>query len=436
MVVATYFCSLMSLMLVALLVGYLKPRWNSTMALYRTRVLHFTSSLMVLGMLTACGSTPTGASAPVSQENNIVDLVERRLISVSITGVSMDAVALHVTSVSGETLQVEIPAGTFFVAENPSVQNMVARHAASASIEPGEALDIKVDAACASLHLAAPGSADTFAMVRSSKLPEVTKVIDQLNARQVEYPVEQAAIWIVTDDATYDELGMLVGGSSFGAPLIQENEATRAMMLIDQAGVDVSKYSIWRDRTLLNAKVTDADPKAWLDEQTAAAGTSAPAGGTEATDQPSAAGGGKEISQFATQAFGSSQLSATDWSAMQATGAPNTPGCGDLPTAWSSDHSMPGATLELFYDQPVIPKRIVIYETYNPGAIFMVEAVSYTGAAPAYQGSPTVIAECPHKMIIDITGVNEPASVTKLTLDQEDEAWDQIDAVELIGVAP
>jgi hypothetical protein len=182
--------------------------------------------------------------------------------------------------------------------------------------------------------------------------------------------------------------------------------------------------------------VTELELVTWLGEQMATAAASAPGGGIDATAQPTAIGGGAEISQFAYQAFGSSQFSATDWSAMQATGAPNTSGCGDLPTAWSSEHSMPGATLQLFFKQAVIPTRLVIYETYNPGAIFMVEVLGYTGAPAVYQGSPTVVAECPHQMIIEMTDVHEPASAVTLTLDQENDAWDEIDAVELIGVLP
>ena len=53
-------------------------------------------------------------------------------------------------------------------------------------------------------------------------------MIDELNSAQVEYPVEQAAIWIVTDDASYDELGMLVKDSRFGTAVINENDAARA----------------------------------------------------------------------------------------------------------------------------------------------------------------------------------------------------------------
>jgi hypothetical protein len=395
-----------------------------------------TGLCLLLVLLSACSAIPPGTSSPASQGQTIVDLVEKELIAVSITGVSMDAVALHVTSISPKPLEILIPAGTYFVAENPSVQNMVARHAASASIDPGAIVDIKVDAACASLHLTAPGAADTFAMVRASELPEMGKVIDQLNTTPVDYRVEQAAIWIVTDDASYDELGMLVGGSPFGPPLIQEEDAARAMMLTDQAGVDIRKYSIWRDRYTLLVKVTQPDLATWLGDLMAAEATPAAGGGPPATVQAASAAGGAEISQFAYQAFGSSEFSATDWSAMQATGAPNTSGCGDLPTAWSSAHSMPGATLQLFFAQPVIPTRLVIYETYNPGAIFMVEVLNFSDAAPVFQGSPTVIAECPHQMIIEITDVDEPTYAVTLTLDQENDAWNQIDAVELIGVTP
>jgi hypothetical protein len=390
----------------------------------------------LLILLSACTPIRSITSSTASQEQTIVDLVEKKLIGVQITGVSMDAIALHVTSISSEPLEILIPAGTYFLAENPSVQNMVARHSANATLDPGEIVDIKVEAACASLHLAAPGPTDTFAMVRASELPEMGKVIAQLNKTRVDYPVEQAAVWIVTDDASYDELGMLVGGSPFGAPLILEEDAVRAMMLVEQAGVDIQKYSIWGDRYALLTEVTDTDLVDWLSEQLGAENPAAPAGGIQATPRSNAAGSKQEISQFAFQAFGSSELSATDWSAMQATGAPNTTDCGDLPTAWSSDHSMPGATLELFYEEAVIPTRIVIYETYNPGAIFMVEVLSLTGAPAVYQGSPKVTAQCPHQMIIDITDDYEPTSAITLTLDQENEAWNQIDAVELIGFLP
>ena len=397
------------------------PSWKSW--------VHASVILFSCVLLTACRQS--------SRERTIVDLVEEKLISVSISGVSMDAVALHVTSISPEPLEIHIPAGTFFLAENPSVQNMVARHAASASVDPGDIVDIKVDAACASLHLAAPGAADTFAMVRASELPEMGKVIDQLNKTPVDYPVEQAAIWIVTDDASYDELGMLVGGSPFGPALIQEEDATRAMMLTDEAGVDIRRYSIWRDRVTLLSKVTEPDLVTWLGDQITAADPIStqvvplfPSAG-----QPSSSANGEQISLWATSATADYELDPS--SASQAAGAPDSSGCGQQPTAWASGDTNPGATLTLTYGQAVVPSRIVIYETYNPGAVFYVEVRDqFAGDAfPVYQGNAALNPECPHQLVIDVTDVPVGVNVVEITMDQS-LGWTQIDAVELIGVLP
>ena len=206
-------------------------------------------------------------------------------------------------------------------------------------------------------------------------------------------------------------------------------------MLIDQAGVDIRKYAIWQDRFALLAKVTEPDLAKWLGEQVAAVATSAPGGSPEVTAEPSAASGA-EISQFAVEATASSEMSATDGSAMQATGAPDTAYCGDHPTAWSSARDMPGAALTLLYNQRVIPKRLVIHETYRPGAIYTVEVLLSAGPVVVYEASPMDNYVCPYEMRIDITDVNEPVSMIRLILAQEGEMASQIDAVELIGIRP
>ncbi len=215
-------------------------------------------------------STPVATAAPVIQSQHIVDLVDQDLIYANITGISMDALALRIQSLSSRALQVEIPAGTFFVARNPQVQNMVARHSTSVTLEPLERLELTVDAACASVRRAEPGSTDTFGIARLSEQPELGTIIETLNKADVSYPVEQAAIWIVTDDASYDDLGMLVGGSPYGAALIGENEAARAMQLVSDAGLDITAHAIWSEADTLRPKVTDADLTAWLDEKIAA----------------------------------------------------------------------------------------------------------------------------------------------------------------------
>jgi hypothetical protein len=63
------------------------------------------------------------------------------------------------------------------------------------------------------------------------------------------------------------------------------------------------------------------------------------------------------------------------WDTKEATGPPNTPGSGDIPTAWAS-RPLDGQVewLRLDYDKSVVPAAVVIHETYNPGAVYKVSA--------------------------------------------------------------
>jgi len=393
--------------------------------------------LLPCTLLAACRSAPEeSAVAPTfpltaeGQSQHIVDLVEQKMVTARITGISMDRLALKIHSMSSKTLQVEIPAGTYFVARNELVQNMVARHGTSVTLEPLEERDLTLDAACANVRRAEPGSTDTFGIVRASEQVELGQIIEALNAADVQYPVEQAAIWIVTDDASYDDLGMLVGGSRYGDALIGENEAVRAMKLVSEAGLDIAGYVIWDEVNVLRAGVTDADLTTWLDGQLAASPT---AGAAAALPTPKRSG--EEISQWAE--WGSADYELSPNAASQAAGAPDSTGCASQPTAWASGNSNPGARLTLYYDQMVVPRRIVIHETYNPGAVYYVEVRDQfvSTAYEVYSGNAHIDPQCPHQLVIDVKDVPGAVNVIQISVDQS-LAWTEIDAVELIGTTP
>jgi hypothetical protein len=67
------------------------------------------------------------------------------------------------------------------------------------------------------------------------------------------FPVRQAAVWIVTDDADYAELGSLLDSAPmpFRRRVIGVGDAARAMARCQQAGIDVRKRAIWKDREIL-----------------------------------------------------------------------------------------------------------------------------------------------------------------------------------------
>ena len=68
---------------------------------------------------------------------------------------------------------------------------------------------------------------------------------------------------------TLDDLGTLVGGFGFGPRLIKEDDAVRAMRLVDAAGIDITTKAIWQDRTSLFHSVTDPALGEWLKDRAA-----------------------------------------------------------------------------------------------------------------------------------------------------------------------
>ncbi len=76
--------------------------------------------------------------------------------------------------------------------------------------------------------------------------------------------MRQAAVWIVTDNADYADLGILVRNS--GSRAIDASDTARAMRLCDEAGIDVKRKAIWRDRKQIAAEVSEPDLKGWLEQ--------------------------------------------------------------------------------------------------------------------------------------------------------------------------
>ena len=92
--------------------------------------------------------------------------------------------------------------------------------------------------------------------------------------------------------------------------------------------------------------------------------------------------------------------------------------------------------LELTYAVPVVPARIEIYETYNPGAVVQVDvANSATGfEQTVYTASPAPNDQCPFTLTINVSGVTQLVNQVTVHLDQTNHTgWNEIDAVALIS---
>jgi len=144
---------------------------------------------------------------------------------------------------------------------------MVTTGTTTQSVGAGGSVMVSCQAACADRVRDIPGSGDSFSVQRSPHQQELASLTPVLDKAGASFAVRQAAVWIVTDNATYSELGILVRRPAYGGPgtrVIKENDAARAMKLCDQAGINIRNKRIWWDRLRILNAVTDPELRAWL----------------------------------------------------------------------------------------------------------------------------------------------------------------------------
>ncbi len=146
---------------------------------------------------------------------------------------------------------------------------------------------------------------------------------------------------------------------------------------------------------------------------------------------------GEEIRQWATFATASSEYGDPEWAAFQATGAPDTFECGDYRTAWASSSSSTVEWIELTYATPVYPTEVNIIQTYNPNQVLFVDLLDVDGEYhDVYLGEPGEVSECPYTLSIPVEYADYQVIAVKITIDQSVlGSWNEIDAVELVGVS-
>ena len=134
---------------------------------------------------------------------------------------------------------------------------------------------------------------------------------------------------------------------------------------------------------------------------------------------------------WATDATASSEFSSTDWAAIQATGEPDTFGCGDHSTAWapSSAGSDP-EWLGLSFDAAVYATVVRVHETYRSGFIYMVDLIDIEGVAHTIW-TGTDDTTCPGWF--EISFAKTTYLVTGVVLYTQADGYEEVDAVELTG---
>jgi len=237
---------------------------------YQAAMMQGTESALQTFLTDYPGHMNTGGAQQALKEittgRDIVDLIREGKIEVESHGSGIESVSLRVRRRVPRALTVNIPVGSFMVSANPSAQNMVTTSSAVVRLNNDEWYDVSPAAACANRPLDIPGDEDKFAVQRSPHQQELARLMPVLGQAGADTETRQAAVWIVTDDADYDDLGTLVS-STFGiggSRVINELEAARAMKICADAGIDITGKRIWNDRQEILKGLSDPELKKWL----------------------------------------------------------------------------------------------------------------------------------------------------------------------------
>jgi peroxiredoxin len=123
------------------------------------------------------------------------------------------------------------------------------------------------------------------------------------------------------------------------------------------------------------------------------------------------------------------------WGPEQATGAPDTQGYGDLPTAWATQNPDGGPEwLELSYEQAKPIQKIRVHCTFNPGALVKITTFQPDGQEVTFwEGEQNPKDETD---LFEVSAKGEPVTSQRIKLylnTQRKSGWNEVDAVELVS---
>src|SRR5262245_26282380 len=121
------------------------------------------------------------------------------------------------------------------------------------------------------------------------------------------------------------------------------------------------------------------------------------------------------------------------WGPEQATGAPDTNMAGDFDTAWASlTEDASDEWLMLEYAEPIVPKEIHVYESFNPGAVIKATAFKLDGSeVEVWKGKDPSAGKEIGVSVLPVKNGFRTARI-KLYIDSKNvPGWNEIDAVGL-----
>lgn len=164
---------------------------------------------------------------------------------------SVTRISLTVTSRMEQAVSFTLPVGTIFRPVNTQhhdVITLMAVQTLNQTLTPGETLHLTlpvtllgtrgIDATDAQLEIRADRPPDTNGLLR---------LLPALKSASPDTAAAQAAVWIVTENANYRQLGVLIDTKD-NSRVIGPAETREALDLLRSAGFTVENRPIWNDR--------------------------------------------------------------------------------------------------------------------------------------------------------------------------------------------
>lgn len=199
---------------------------------------------------------------------DVLELAAQGRLEIEVQGKDISSVTVRLRRLVPDVLEVRVPVGTLMVCDDASAQDMVVTGDVPVTLDRDEWIEVEAPAACANRSRRIPDSDERFRVTRAPSSEELERLMPVLDDAGVPSGVHQAAVWIVTDDADYGELGVLVlrlPHQTFGGTrVIEEPEAARAMQICAAAGIDLRTKAIWNDRERILGGLEPGELCDWL----------------------------------------------------------------------------------------------------------------------------------------------------------------------------
>ena len=213
-------------------------------------------------MLGGATPVPTVTTPTPITGTTIGELMDQGAITATGRGSSIELVGVKLQNLRAEPLSFTIPIGTFLESDDEAIQDMVTTETLQVNLAASEQKEVLIWAACAAIDRDVPSHDDTFRVFDTPPDAELVPVLKALEKAGGNRPMFQAAVSIIVDDATFEDL---TGFEVDGQQMIDENIAGTAMMVIDYNGVDITTMAIWDDREEILDGITVASLRSWLE---------------------------------------------------------------------------------------------------------------------------------------------------------------------------